>query len=72
VTNKKSAIPNFEGALKDLEQLVTQMEGGTLSLEDALLRFEEGIALARQCQQALTKAEQRIQHLMVEEDDKGS
>ncbi len=40
------------------------MESGELSLEEALSRFEEGVALARHCQQALRQAEQRVQQLM--------
>ncbi len=62
-SEKKSAFA-FESALADLEALVTRMEGGELTLEDSLAAFEQGIALTRQCQQALTAAEQRVQLLM--------
>ena len=54
----------FETALAHLEQLVAHMESGELSLEDSLQAFEQGIALTRQCQEALSKAEQRVQILM--------
>lgn len=50
----------FEEALTELNQLVSQMESGELSLEDALKHFERGIQLTRQCQQALGEAEQKI------------
>lgn len=50
----------FEEALTELNQLVSQMESGELSLEDALKQFERGIQLTRQCQQALGEAEQKI------------
>ncbi len=50
----------FELALDELNQLVSQMESGDVSLEDALKHFERGIQLTRQCQQALKEAEQKI------------
>ena len=55
---------NFEKSLADLEQLVEDMENGDLSLEDALKHFEKGISLASNCQQALQKAEQKVQQLV--------
>lgn len=56
----------FEAALAELEQLVARMESGELSLQDSLQAFEQGIRLTRQCQQALSSAEQRVQLLMEE------
>jgi len=64
VTNKKpknETVPDFEQALNELEGIVQQMENNELSLEQALLQFETGVKLARQCQQALKTAEQRIE-----------
>lgn len=68
VANQKtdSEAPDFETALSKLESIVTKMEAGELTLEQALKHFEQGIALARECQQALGKAEQRIQALIAE------
>lgn len=62
--SKKAEQFSFEAALTDLEQLVLRMEGGELSLEDSLQAFEQGVALTRQCQQALSQAEQRVQILL--------
>ncbi len=56
--------PNFEKALTDLETLVEDMEQGNLSLEDSLKRFEKGIALSTECQQALQNAELKIKQLV--------
>ena len=56
--------PGFETALGELEQLVERLEGGELSLEDALNDFERGVALTRHCQQALANAELRVQQLL--------
>ncbi|MGB5397899.1 MAG: exodeoxyribonuclease VII small subunit [Gammaproteobacteria bacterium] len=55
---------NFEKALAELEQLVEEMEQGELSLEDTLKRFEKGIALTTECQQALQNAELKVTELV--------
>ncbi len=56
-------VENFEAALAELEQLVERMETGELSLEESLKAFERGVALTRDCQQALKNAELRVQAL---------
>jgi len=55
---------NFEKSLAELEELVEQMETGELSLEDSLKAFEQGIKYVNGCQQALAKAEQKVQVLL--------
>lgn len=55
---------DFEKALTELETIVHKMEDGQLSLEQSLEFFEKGIKLTRQCQQALSSAEQRVQMLI--------
>ncbi|MBE0483134.1 MAG: exodeoxyribonuclease VII small subunit [Bacterioplanes sp.] len=57
----------FEQALQQLETLVQQMEEGNLTLEQSLQAFEQGVGLTRQCQQALTQAEQRV-HVLLEQN----
>lgn len=54
---------SFEKSLSQLQNIVTQLEKGELSLEDSLEQFEKGIALARECQDLLNKAEQKIEIL---------
>jgi len=54
----------FETSITDLEQVVTSLEKGDLSLDDALKAFETGIGLTRTCQTLLTNAEQKIEQLM--------
>lgn len=51
---------NFEDALKELEQIVAQMESGELALEQSLGAFKRGTALIQQCQQALADVEQQV------------
>ena len=61
---KKSALPDFEKSLQELEQIVQQMEQGELSLEDSLKYFERGIELTRSCQATLRLAEQKVEQLL--------
>ncbi|MFT6448778.1 MAG: exodeoxyribonuclease VII small subunit [Oleispira sp.] len=55
---------HFEQSLVELESLVERMESGEMSLEDSLKAFEQGIKYTRDCQNALAKAEQKVQLLL--------
>lgn len=59
-----SPIAGFEQSLDELEQLVRRMEQGDLGLDDSLQSFERGIALYRNCQNALEQAELRVSQLL--------
>lgn len=58
----KAGTP-FEEALQKLEAIVEAMEAGDLPLETLLARYEEGMKLAKVCQDKLAEAELRIQQL---------
>jgi exodeoxyribonuclease VII small subunit len=58
---KPAPAANFEEAMKRLEEIVEQMESGDLSLENLILRYEEGMKLVKVCQERLAAAEQRIE-----------
>ena len=60
---------DFEQAIEELENLVSMMEEGELSLENSLKSFEKGIKLTRKCQAELDKAEKRVQVLVNEKGD---
>ncbi|RMP49659.1 exodeoxyribonuclease VII small subunit [Pseudomonas syringae] len=61
---RKKAALDFEQSLADLQALVERLENGELSLEDSLTSFEQGVRLTRDCQSALTQAEQKVQVLL--------
>ncbi|WP_036772843.1 exodeoxyribonuclease VII small subunit [Photorhabdus australis] len=63
-TPETAPTMTFEHSLKELEQIVIRLESGELALEEALNEFERGIQLARQGQQTLQQAEQRVQILL--------
>ena len=68
MTDSTDTEIDFEATLKELEDLVKQMESGDLGLEDSLKAFERGVKLTRQCQAALKNAELRVRAL-TENDD---
>ncbi len=60
----KDAQPDFEAAMRDLEELVERLEQGDLPLEESLAAFERGVMLTRACQTALKEAEQKVEILL--------
>ncbi len=54
---------NFEKNLRRLEEISGLLESDSLSLEEALNLYEEGIQLTRSCIAALKKAELKITEL---------
>ena len=65
---KKDKQIQFEEAFKRLEDIVTKLESGDLSLEDSMTLFEEGITLTETCKNRLEAAEQKIQLLLKDSD----
>ena len=60
---------DFEGALKELEQLVDTMEEGKLTLEESLQAYERGITLTNECREFLENAKARIDRLAENEQE---
>lgn len=54
----------FEQAMGRLSVIVEQLESGQLSLEESLVRFEEGVLLARSSQKKLDEAEAKVELLL--------
>lgn len=51
---------SFEAALKELEQIVDQLERGEVSLDDAVAAYERGSELKKQCQTRLDEARLKV------------
>ncbi|HOG50857.1 MAG TPA: exodeoxyribonuclease VII small subunit [Lentisphaeria bacterium] len=58
----------FEDALARLEAIVSQLESGSLSLEDSMAKFEEGMRLNKICSDKLAEAESKIEMLVKRAD----
>ena len=65
---KKDKQIQFEEAFKRLDEIVTKLESGDLSLEESMPLFEEGITLTETCKTRLETAEQKIQLLLKDSD----
>lgn len=60
---KKNSESTFEQLYTELEATIEKLETGNLSLDDALVLYERGMELAKQCTTILDRAELRIQEL---------
>ena len=58
-----SGEPTFEGAQRELEQIVHRLEGGQASLDEAIALWERGEELYRFCVGKLDSAQGRIEEL---------
>jgi exodeoxyribonuclease VII small subunit len=59
---------NFENAMKRLEAIVQELEGGELTLDEALKRFQEGVKLSRFCARKLDETEKKVSILLKDEE----
>jgi len=66
------AKKTFEQAIKQLEQIVQDLESGDMPLEKAIKTFEEGIQLSKFCSEKLDETEKRITILMQDSEGKVS
>lgn len=51
----------FEEALKNLESIVSKLEENSVTLEESVNLYEEGMKLSKYCSEILDKAEIRIE-----------
>ena len=55
----------FEESMSRLEEIVRTLESGSVTLDESLKLYEEGIALVRTCSLKLDDAEKKIKLLNV-------
>ena len=60
VSKKTRKEPSVESMLSDLEQLVTQMESGQMSLEQSVEAYKKGSDIALACQKKLAMIREEI------------
>ena len=58
------AQKTFEQSMKQLEQIVQELEDGDLPLEKALKKFEEGMKLTKLCSEKLDETEKKVSVLL--------
>ena len=59
----------FEESMKQLEEIVEELESGNLPLEKTLKKFEEGVKLSKACNKKLDEIEKKVTILI--EDSNG-
>lgn len=55
---------NFEQSMESLENIVTELEDGKLNLDESVKKFEEGMKIAKKCNNMLENAEKKISILL--------
>lgn len=61
---------SFEDALKELERIVSRLESGDASLQEAIDLYERGDQLRRQCAARLDAAQARIEAIRLDAEGK--
>jgi exodeoxyribonuclease VII small subunit len=56
----------FETAIAELEQIVRELEGGKVPLEQSVTMYERGEALKRRCEELLKQAEARVEKITLD------
>lgn len=65
---KPVAELSFEEALKELEQVVGQLERGDVALEASITLYERGAELKAHCEAKLAEAQARIEQIALSEN----
>lgn len=60
---------SFEEAFRLLEETVSQLERGGLTLEEAVQLFDRGMQLVKRCDALLDSAELRVRQLLPSADE---
>jgi exodeoxyribonuclease VII small subunit len=65
---------SFEDKMQQLEQVVSELEKGDMNLDESLVKFEDGMKLAKECNKILEDAEKKVTILLekngeIEEED---
>ena len=66
--NKKELAPiedlSFKEAQEELDAIVSELESGSLEIEESLEKYERGVALLKSLKNRLDKAEAKVEDLM--------
>jgi len=62
------AEKSFEEALQKLEEIVSRLENGDITLEESINIFIEGVQLTKFCKEKLNAAEAQLKKLVKDEN----
>ncbi len=66
MTDKPIDEMSFEDAIRELEQVVTQLDRGDVALEDSIKLYERGAALKARCEAKLKEAEEKVAQITLD------
>ena len=56
----------FEDKIRELEKLVSELENGEVSLDDAIDKYTKAMKLAKECSDKLTEVSDKVNKIMLE------
>ena len=56
----------FEDKIRELEKIVTELENGEVSLDDAIDKYTIAMKLAKECSNKLKTAEENVNKILTE------
>lgn len=68
MTDKPVEEMTFEEAMKELESVVTRLEGSDVALEESIKLYDRGAALKAHCEVKLKEAEEKVQQITLNAD----
>ena len=57
---RRKKMEKFEDLLAELNEVVKELESGTLSLEESIQKYEKGIELSKKCKDKLLAAKEVV------------
>lgn len=73
MAKKQQPVPkSFEVAIAELEQILSDIEGGEVALEQSLLKYERGNYLIQHCRTILNQAEKQVELMTKNADGSAS
>ena len=66
MSDKPVSEMSFESALAELEQIVGQLEGSQVSLDESIRLYERGEALKKHCEARLKAAEEKVARITLD------
>jgi len=59
---------NYKELTEQLEEVLKELEGGELSVEESMKKYEEGVLLTKELLQILEKAEAKVKLIQSDEE----
>jgi len=64
--NKEKVESSFENKIRELEDIVKELESGEVNLDDAIEKYTRAMKLAKECSDKLNKATEKVNKILKE------